>query len=208
MRVQSNVGVHIMSDKGAEALRQKLGDAVKKGEIHKVHWLLAFGRADAGMRVNEYSELPGLAAFGAGCFCKIPLLAYVVQSIIHGRAGRHARGRAAALRMVDVLLNPRHVYGRYPGARMDDTFEMYNENEDDAWLDQDHNDYTFKISEKRVETTVEKYVQDERRKLSAGSPEVSFLGSVEERMLLAKACRACDHLQNTFSPRIPVRASP
>ena len=110
----------------------------------------------------------------------------------------HARGRAAALRMVDVLLNTHHLYGRYPGARLDDTFEIYDDHEDDAWLDRDHNDYTFKIHEQRVETTVEKYVQDEKRKLGAGSPEAAaFLGHVEEKMLLARARQAADRLKAT-----------
>ncbi len=187
-----------MSDK---ALHQKLGDAVKKGEIHKVHWLLAFGRADVGVRVNEYSELPGMAAFGAACLCKIPLLAYVVQSIVYGRAGRHARGRAAALRMVDVLLNINHLYGRYPGARLDDTFDIYDDHEDDAWLARDHNDYTFKIHEQLVETTVEKYIKDEKQKLRPGSPEAAFLGHVEEKMLLAKSCHALHQVKSWWCAR-------
>lgn len=190
-----------MSDNRAEALHQKLGDAVKRGEVHKVHWLLAFGCADVGVRVDEYSELPGMAAFGGGVFRKIPLLAYVVQSIVYGRAGGRARARAAALRMVDVLLNINHLYGRYPGARLDDTFEIYDDHEDDAWLARDHNDYTFKIHEQLVETTVEKYIKDEKQKLRPASPEAAFLGHVEEKMLLAKARHALHHVKTWWGAR-------
>ena len=176
----------------SQSPHEQLIDAIKRGDTTQARRLLESGGADVDALVNEYSELPGLAAFGV--MPKVTLLAYVIQSVAYGGADRQA-----ALRMVEVLLNVNRRHGRYAGASLDATFDIY-EDDEDSWIDRDHNDYTFKISERTFPVTVEEYV----RSLMPKCPEPG-LDPILHMILLAKARKAADDLLITTCRHLPTR---
>ena len=158
--------------------------AVQSGDAADARRLLAEGE-DPDARLNEYTDLPGIAAFGA--MHEVTLLAYVIQAVVHGR-----KPRDAALRVMDVLLNINGQHGEYAGADLAATFDVYDD-DDESWVDRDHNDYTFKISEHRSSFTVEEYIRylikrcEERDK--------AFLDSALHLILVARAREAANLLR-------------
>lgn len=164
-------------------------DAIRTGDARRARRLLASGQCDVHARVNEYSELPGLAAYGA--VPQVTLLAYVVQSVVHGARG--ARGARDALRVMDALLNVNRRHGRYAGASLDATFMMMVEG---LWEGRNHNDYTFKIREHAVPVTVEAYIR--YLLLTHKGEEAAFLDAALNRILAARARAAADNLLDTL----------
>tara|TARA_B100001094_G_C17918170_1_gene664576 strand:- start:280 stop:783 length:504 start_codon:yes stop_codon:yes gene_type:complete len=165
----------------------KLIDAIKGGDASVVCQLLKSGE-DVDARVNEYSELPGLAAYGA--VPQVTLIAYVIQAVVHGGADRQA-----ALRMADVLLNVNRRHGRYAGASLDATFMMMVEG---LWEDRNHNEYTYKIREHAVPVTVEAYIRSLLPTYEG--QEADFLGAILNLILVAKAREAANHLLASACP--------
>ncbi len=171
------------TNKMSGALEDKLARAVQSGDAADARRLLAEG-ADPDARVNEYTDLPGIATFGA--MPEVTLLAYIIQAVVHGR-----KPRDAALRVTDALLNINGQHGEYAGADLAATFDVYD---DDEWIHRDHNDYTFKISEHRSSFTIEEYI----RYLIPRCQEQdrAFLDSALHLVLVARAREAANLLRD------------
>ena len=170
------------------ALEDKLARAVQSGDAADARRLLAEG-ADPDARVNEYTDMPGIAAFGA--MPEVTLLAYVIQAVVYGR-----KPRDAALRVTDALLNINGQHGEYAGADLAATFDVYDDDDDDSWIHRDHNDYTFKISEHRSPFTIEEYIQYLIPRCE--ETDKAFLDSVLDLILVARSREAANLLRDAY----------